>query len=136
MRILLVVVLLVSSSAMFSCIDKDVIPSDINIERQTEYQTVRQIEDAYELFNSIKKSNPNAVLTFSKENGKLISKIEVVSDTMFLQLRTSDKPLCDGDGVKFAKCVKKEVDKRGCVKVTTCRYCAYPCEKNIVTANR
>lgn len=38
---------------------------------------------------------------------------------------SEDEPVCKGDGLKFAKCVKKQLDKGKCLILTTCAYCAY-----------
>ncbi len=79
------------------------------------------------MFLSVKESTPNAVLQFSTEDGKLVSKIEVLEDQDYVQVRLADKPLCKGDGVGFAKCVKKALDTNECIKIVHCTYCAYTC---------
>lgn len=96
-------------------------------EKLDQNDILKQIEDIHNTFLIVKETNPNATLTFSMTNGKLISRIDKSSEKTF---NTSNKsePLCKGDGIRFAKCVKEHVDDLGCVRITSCRYCAWPCD--------
>ena len=76
------------------------------------------------------KTNSNAVLSFSLINDELTSKIEILSDDKLqIASRSSEKPVCEGDGLAFIRCVKDYLKEASCVVVKTCRYCAYPCKK-------
>lgn len=91
----------------------------------------KQIEDIHNAFLQIKESNSNAVLSFSLINDELTSKIEILSDDKLqIASRSSEKSVCEGDGLEFVRCVRDYLKEAGCVVVKTCRYCAYPCKKN------
>lgn len=111
---------------MYSCSNEE------EYEDVTQLDSIEsQISKAHEIFLQIQEDNPNLILTFSMDGNDLISKFEIVEDDAKIMTKGSDntlEPVCKGDGVKFAKCVKKAVDKLGCVVVKTCAYCAYPCK--------
>lgn len=89
----------------------------------------KQIEDIHNTFLLVKESNSNVVLSFSLINDELISKIEILSnDKLQIASRSSEEPVCEGDGLAFVKCVRDYLKEAGCVVVKTCHYCAYPCE--------
>ncbi len=107
---------------LFSCSKDDAI-----VEEQQVESIETQIEKVHEVFLQVKESNPNAVLWFSMDGNELTSKIEVSNENTYNLARSSEEPLCKGDGYKFAKCVKKVLDDLGCVVIKTCTYCAYGC---------
>lgn len=93
----------------------------------TENSIEQQIVDIHKVFLTIKDTNPTVSLTLSIKNNKLVSLMEVPT-TEKLASRIMNRgadPDCQGDGLKFVKCVKKLLDAGNCVIITTCSYCAY-----------
>lgn len=112
-------------SILFSCSDESSTTTE-------EIKSIElQIEEIHSTFVAVKESNQNAVLELALDGESLISEIKILDDDKIAQLRSStsrSEPLCKGDGLGFAKCVKSALDKIGCVRIETCNYCAYACE--------
>ena len=85
----------------------------------------QQILEVHNVFLELRKTDPTISLDLKMVEGKLVSKIGQEGQS------TNNgrvEATCKGDGYAFAKCVKEIVDKYGRAVITTCAYCAEPCE--------